>query len=174
MTIPPPRYDPVGDMQKAQREHDIQDHLNKVTGSGRYAGGPTDGAHFTMANVFAGLGVAFVVWWAVQFVGLNPLWAIPAGMVAIPLSGLLLNRNRRRPRTKPRAGRRITSPVRFFVALGAAVGAALGVWFAMSEGDIPILRAAVTFGVIGAVLGFVPGLLVKARRAVVDRRATRV
>jgi hypothetical protein len=166
MTVPPARYDPVGDMERTQREYKMKDHLDKLTGSGRHAGGPTDGPHFTMANVMAGLGVAFVMWWAVQLVGLNPLWSIPCGVIAVPLSGA----KRRRSRSQERSTKRAKKPVWFFMLLGAAACTAMGVWFAVSEGDIPIVRAALTSGVIGAVLGFVFGLVVRVWRAMVKPR----
>lgn len=47
---------------------------------------------------------------------------------------------------------------------GAVVMALLGVWFAISEGDIDPVTAAVRFAAIGAVPGFLLGLVVAWRR----------
>lgn len=73
---------------------------------------------------------------------------------------------RRRGDSPGRSGPRIRHPIRFHVLMGAIGWAGLGLWFAISEGDLPLAHAAATFGGIGAVLGLIVSSLVRAGRAI--------
>lgn len=161
--IPRPDMDLASQSQQARRNYEQGDQLDRVTGSGKYATGPTDGTHFGLGSVVTGVCVAFFLWIPLQAVGLHAFWSIPAGAVAIFLVPAIAGRKRSEAERRPRS-------VLFFTLLGAIAFAPLGVWFAVSEGDIPVMRAGLTLAAMGAVLGFVVGLLAKARRAIRNRR----
>lgn len=160
-------YDPVEQSRQAQQHWQEQDQLNRVTRSGRYQGGPTDGRHFGLGSVATGVLVTLVLWIPLQAFGIHPFWALPAGAISIFLVGVVANRG-----ASSRSGTATESPIRRFTVFGAIVCAGLGVWFALSEGDLPVIRGAVTFGGIGAVLGFAFGVLVKLLRSLHGRGAT--
>jgi hypothetical protein len=47
-------YDPVEHSQRQMRAAQERDTLNRVTGQGKYAKGPTDGMHFGLGPVVFG------------------------------------------------------------------------------------------------------------------------
>jgi hypothetical protein len=67
-------------------------------------------------------------------------------------------------RARPSTPRSTARTIVTFTAAGAIVMACLGVWFALSEGDIDPSVAGLRFGAVGAVPGLVIGLLVAWRR----------
>jgi small-conductance mechanosensitive channel len=157
-------YDGAEHSRQALQRAREQDQLNQLTATGRYQRGPTDGRHFRLGSVATGVCVTLVLWIPLQAVGIHPFWSLPAGAVSIFMTGVLANW--RASLAAKRSGTRVRSPVRFFAVLGAIVCAGLGIWFALSEGDLPVVRGAITFGAIGAVLGLAFGGLVKILRGI--------
>ena len=160
-------FDPVEQSRQTMRRAQEQDQLNRVTRSGRYQGGPTDGWHFGMSSVATGVFVTLVLWIPLQAVGIHPFWSLPAGAISVFLVGALANWMASAP--AKRSESRVQRPIRFFAVVGALVCAGLGIWFALSEGDLPVVRGAVTFGGIGAVLGFAFGMFLKMLRTIRGR-----
>jgi hypothetical protein len=161
--IPRPTFEvkTVGDYQ---REAQLKGSLDRATGSGAY-GSPGDGTgpHFHMGHVLFGFFLAGVTWLVGPLIGIHEFFAFPALLLGIVFAGVLTKRRSRSAR-KPRS-------VRFYILAGAFVFTGLGLWFAISEGDISLTRAAITSAPIGAVLGLVWGVVVKMLRALFGRRA---
>jgi hypothetical protein len=128
--------------------------------------------HIGCGSILAGVGFAFLVWFGGGFVGFHEFWAFPALFVGMIGAAAIAQWVRRRGDSPRRSGPRIRHPIRFHVLMGAIGWAGLGLWFAISEGDLPLARAAATFGGIGAVLGLIVGSLVRAGRAIRRRRTT--
>jgi small-conductance mechanosensitive channel len=162
-------YDGAEHSRQALQRAQEQDQLNRLTNSGRYQGGPTDGRHFGLGSITIGVCVTLFLWIPLQAVGIHPFWSLPAGAFSMFLTGVFANWSA--SLAAKRSGSRVRSPVRFFAVLGAIVCAGLGIWFALSEGDLPVVRGAITFGAIGAVLGLAFGVLVKILRSIRGRGA---
>lgn len=161
-------WDPERELQE-QRRREYWDFFwkhQKRAGPDRPAS-----VHIGCGSVLAGVGFAFLVWVLGGFLSFHEFWAIPALFVGIIGAGVISTRRGRDSGSRARSGPRIRHPVRFHVLLGAIGWAGVGVWFAISEGDLPVARGAATFGGIGAVLGLIVGLLVRAWRAIAQRRA---
>jgi len=139
------------------RDHNDRQQLKRAAGESEHGSGlhmPTGVWDFAVAFI-----LAMVVWFVAPLVNLPPLWAIPALLLYIFVRPLL--RAHKAAARTGKTARRTRHPVLLHTTCWTIVLTTLGIWFAVSEGDISLARAGITSAGIGAVFGLIAGLIVR-------------